>query len=482
MVNKVFKDAATAVADIPNDVTIMCGGFGLTGIPENCIRAMVEKGTTGITTISNDVGSDSFGLAQLLPKRQIKKSFVSGVWFSEQVSGLYMSGEVAIEFTPQGTLAERIRAGGAGIPAFYTPAGAGTVIEEGGMPIKYAKDGSVEIAAKGREAREFNGRRYLLEEALTADYAFIKAKKGDALGNLVFHGSANNFNLSMASAAKITIAEVEELVPVGDIKPDEVHCPGIHVQRIFQGAEFRKPILKLCNCKETDGEDEEKVLPFGEMSGRERIARRTALEFEDGMYVNLGIGIPTTACQYMKKDIHITLQSENGMLGFGNYPRKGEEDPDVVNAGVETVTLPDGSSTFDSSYSFAMIRGQKVQLTCLGGMQVAENGDLANWIIPKVMVKGMGGAMDLVSSGSRVIVTMEHNTKKGGAKILKKCALPITGAKCVNRIITELAVFDVIDEKLVLVELGDTLTVEELKAKTEADFVVSDKLTAYRLQ
>src|SRR4051812_32336588 len=224
--NKVVKDATEAVRDIPDNSILALGGFGLCGIPENCISALVEKGVKNLTCISNNAGVDDFGIGLLLQRRQVKKMIASYVGENKLFESLVLSGELEVELTPQGTLAEKLRAGGAGIPAFYTPTGVGTIV------------------AEGKDVREFEGRHYVLERSLRADFAIVKAWKGDTMGNLVFRKTARNFNPVAATAGKITIAEVEELVPVGSLDPDHVHLPGIYVNRIFQGKNYKKRIEK----------------------------------------------------------------------------------------------------------------------------------------------------------------------------------------------------------------------------------------------
>ena len=222
--NKVVKNASVAIEGIQDNMTLMVGGFGLCGIPENCISALVEKGTTGLTCISNNAGVDDFGLGLLLQKRQIKKMMSSYVGENAEFERQMLSGELEVDLIPQGSLAARCQAGGSGVPAFFTPADYGTEV------------------AEGKEVRYFNGKPHLLEHALTADFALVKAWKGDRFGNLIFKGTARNFNPLMAMAGKITVAEVEELVEPGELDPNFIHTPGIFVQRIFQGKDYEKRI------------------------------------------------------------------------------------------------------------------------------------------------------------------------------------------------------------------------------------------------
>lgn len=224
MIDKQVPNADAAVNDIPDNATLMLGGFGLCGIPENCIAALLRKGVKGLTCISNNAGVDDFGIGLLLKTRQVKKMISSYVGENAEFERQLLSGELEVELIPQGTLAERVRAGGAGIPAFFTPAGVGTEV------------------AQGKETRVFEGKTYLMEQWLRADFSIVKAWKGDTSGNLVYKGTARNFNPMMATAGKITIAEVEQLVPVGALDPNQIHTPGIFVHRIFQGKNYEKRI------------------------------------------------------------------------------------------------------------------------------------------------------------------------------------------------------------------------------------------------
>jgi 3-oxoacid CoA-transferase A subunit len=226
MIDKTVADADTALQDVPENAVLMLGGFGLCGIPENCIAALIRKKVGGLTCISNNAGVDDFGIGLMLQTKQVKKMVSSYVGENAEFERQLLSGELEADLLPQGTLSERIRAGGAGIPAFYTPAGYGTEI------------------AEGKETREFDGKMYVMERGMTADFSLVKAWKGDTAGNLIFRRTARNFNTMMASAGHVTVAEVEELVPAGELDPNFIHTPGIYVQRIFQGQDYEKRIEK----------------------------------------------------------------------------------------------------------------------------------------------------------------------------------------------------------------------------------------------
>ncbi|MDM7990387.1 CoA transferase subunit A [Arthrobacter sp. zg-Y877] len=244
MINKVYPDAAAAVADIPDGASLAVGGFGLCGIPVVLIDALHNAGTTGLETVSNNCGVDDWGLGRLLADHRIRRTTSSYVGENKEFARQFLAGELEVVLTPQGTLAEKLRAGGAGIPAFYTPAGVGTQVSDGGLPQKYDAEGGVALASAPKEVRSFGGADYVLEESLTPDFALVHAAKGDRHGNLVFHAAAMNFNPLCAMAGRITVAEVEELVEPGELDPEHIHVPGIFVQRVVLAAAGEKRIEK----------------------------------------------------------------------------------------------------------------------------------------------------------------------------------------------------------------------------------------------
>jgi 3-oxoacid CoA-transferase len=292
-----------------------------------------------------------------------------------------------------------------------------------------------------------------------------------------FRYTTKAFGVLMAKAARLTIVEAENIVPTGSIDPDYVHLSGLYVQRIVP-ATVEKQIETI---KLLDENESATAHPKPEaLLRRERIAKRVAKELKHGYYVNLGVGIPTLAPSFLSPEVKVWIQSENGIMGMGPYPTAAQADGDLVNAGKETVTLVDGASTFDSAESFAMIRGGHVDVSVLGALQVSAGGDLANYMIPGRVFKGMGGAMDLVCNPdeTKVVVATDHVAKDGSSKIVQQCTLPLTGKAVVSTIITDLCVFEVdrLLGSLTLIELASGVTVDDVRAKTDAKFHVADEV------
>ena len=457
--HKPLFTAAAAVADIPDGASILLGGFGvLQGWSHELLFALRQRGVKNLTIICNSPGFGPFSPQILAENRQIKKLIASFGGYAYRVTPLSEQigrGEVEFELVPQGTLVERVRAGGAGIPAFFTPTGVGTVVEE------------------GKEKRVFNGREYLLETALRADFSFIRAHKADTHGNLVYRRTARNFNPPFATAADVTIAEVDEVVEPGTLDPEVIATPGIFVHRLVR----RETPLRKETVLDLMRRLGRNVMVTADASGDRRglspelMALRAARLLAPGQYVNLGIGLPTLVSDFISDQI--VLHAENGVLGYGPLAPAGAEDLDLYNASSQLVTMLPGASFFHSAEAFVMARGGHVGTVVLGGFQVAENGDLANWKTPGMGAGAVGGAMDLAAGARTLIVVMFHTTKNGEPKLVRACTYPLTARRCVSWVVTNLALIQVDQEGFLLKELAPGVTLDEALAATAAPLRVA---------
>jgi 3-oxoadipate CoA-transferase alpha subunit len=427
----ICQDALDTVAGIADGSTVLIGGFGTAGLPTTLIDALIEQGATDLTVVSNNAGNADTGLAALLAAGRVRKVICS---FPRQTDSyvfdeLYRTGKVALEVVPQGNLAERIRAAGAGIGAFFCPTAVGTPL------------------ADGRETRSIDGRDYVLEYPIRGDVALIRAHVGDRAGNLTYHRTARNFGPVMAAAAERTIAEVSRVVDAGGIDPETVVTPGIFVDRILDlsAAGQRQPAHPTDVMTSPYGPNLAHTavehLDRGPLD-RHELAAIIARDIPPGSYVNLGIGQPTLVAEYLRPEAGVVLQTENGMLGMGGAARGADVDEDLINAGKVPVTETPGASYFHHADSFAMMRGGHLDVCVLGAFQVSENGDLANWHTGAPdAIPAVGGAMDLAIGAKRVFVMMDLFAKDGQAKLVPSCSYPLTGQRCVDRVYTEQAIF-----------------------------------------
>ena len=344
---------------------------------------------------------------------------------------------------PQGTLAEAIRAGGAGIGGFFTPTGAGTRLVE------------------GKESRLIDRREMVLASPVRGDVALVRAWKADTAGNLVYRMTELNFNQAAATAAILVIAEAEQLIPVGELDPNSIHTPGCYVDYLVQ-ARVRPEDL---GSSVSVSADHKRVDDSRMAMARVALAELWAVDV-----VNLGVGIPTLVADLIRPEHGVVLHSENGMLGVGPEPESGGAMQHPVNAGKIPVTALPGSSYFDSAASFGMIRGGHVDVAIMGGLQVDQVGNLANWTVPGRPLLGVGGAMDLASGAGRLIITMSHTDKRGASKVVRRCDLPLTAPGVVDVLITELAVFRFVERRMKLVKLMPGVSQSQVAAATEAEY------------
>jgi 3-oxoacid CoA-transferase len=357
------------------------------------------------------------------------------------------AGEMTFELVPQGTLVERLRAAGAGLAAIYTPTGIGTPI------------------AEGKEVRYFDGKPYLLETAISVDYAFIAAHRADRHGNVEFRGANHHFGPSFAKAARVAIVEVDEVVDVGEIPPERIGLPGIFVARVV-----RATVPNVAPKHGPRSRDVEAPRVYNGKPGwtRPQMAELAASLMPEGSYVNLGLGIPSYVSSYAR-DRHLILHGENGVLGYGEIVPDEQTYPDVFNASGFPVTPSPGVSYFESVTAFEMVRGGRVDFVVLGAYQVDAEGSFANWQTPGMLGGGIGGAMDLVASGRTVVVMMEHRDSRDRPKVVQRCSYALTGKACVDILVTDLAVFRRRNGVLEVEQVAPGFTPEEVLALTDLD-------------
>ena len=435
--------AQEAAALVKSGDTLLVGGFGMTGNPVNLVHALAETGTRDLTYVANNVSEPGLSGGRLLRNRQIARAV--GSYFTSNREAVQASQEGWLDVTllPQGTLAEAIRAGGAGLGGFYTPTAAGTLI------------------AEGADTRTISGQEMVFVPAIRGDVAFVRAWRADRAGNLQYRLTEQNFNRARATAAKVVVAEVEEIVEVGELAPEHVHTPGLYVDYLVQAP------LTLANLgSSADVKGGSRRVDEARMN----MARRALRELRAGDVVNLGIGIPTLVADLITPEMNINLHTENGMLGVGPAPEDGGAMSYPVNAGKIPVTALPGASYFDSAESFGMIRGGHVDVAVMGGLQVDAAGNLANWAVPGRPLLGVGGAMDLAGGARRLIVTMTHTEEGGAPKIVENCTLPLTARGVVDLVITDRAVFEFRAGRLTLTGLMPGATLEEVRASTGAAF------------
>jgi 3-oxoacid CoA-transferase len=452
--DKIFSSPEQAIADVPEGATIAIAGFSVGHrFATSLILALREKGTKNLTLVCNSLGDPGATRGQILAENnQVRKliaAFSVRPGTPTASEDQIATGKMEVELVPQGILVERCRAGGAGIPAFYSPTSVGTDL------------------VTGREIREFNGKPHVLENAIDVDYAFCRGYRADRLGNVQFRGGSQNFNPSFAKAARCAIVEVDEIVEPGVIPPELIDLPGIFVQRIVKttqvadGKAWRRP--------ERRPSDKPRLYNGKPALTRAGIAKRAAALVKEGTYVNLGVGIPTMVSNYLQ-DRDVILHAENGVLGYGQMVNTDEEiDPDVYNAAGQFVALKPGASFFDSVTSFEMARGGWIDTVILGAYEVDETGSVANWSTSDAKRGGIGGAMDLLSGEGDLIIVMEHTDSKGRPKLRKRCTYPLTGKSCVSYVVTDLALLRWDKDRFVVDEVAPGFTPQEVIALTEMD-------------
>jgi 3-oxoacid CoA-transferase len=447
-VDKVVASPAEAVADIPDGASIAVSGFGLSsGVPNSLLAAAVAQGARDLCLVANGVGGAA---AQLIENRQVSRlivSFVARPNLDSVAGAQAAAGQIQFEVVPQGTLVERLRAGGAGLAGVYTPTGVGTPI------------------AEDKEVRFFDGKPFVFEPAIRVDYAFVTAYRADRLGNCEFRGSSQHFNPSFAKGARLAIVEVDEIVEPGEIDPHRIGLAGCFVARVVKRTvqpdrsglgRYRRP------------SDQPRTYNGKAAWTRSQMAERAAALLPEHSYVNLGLGIPTLVANYLGgRDI--ALHGENGILGYGGTVTDDAVDYYVHDAGGNYVAPMPGVAFFDSVTAFEMVRSGKIDVVVLGAYQVDEAGNVANWSTPEQVGGGIGGAMDMIAGGRTVMVLMEHRDSRDRAKLVHSCTYPLTGAGCVDVVVTDLAVLRRENGRFIVEDVAPGFTSSEVAALTEMD-------------
>lgn len=451
MRNKIVGSPEEAIADLTDGASVAVTGFGTSyGFPVSLLVATKEKNVKNLTLVTNGLGAVGQLRSMLLvASGQVSRLIAAFSWrpgpvtpADEQID----AGLIEVELVPQGILVERMRAAGAGIPAFYSPVGVGTSIHE------------------GKEHRELGGKTYVLEQAINVDFALVRAFRGDRLGNLDLRGSNRNFTPAFAKAATVVIAEVDEIVEVGEIDPENVGLPGIFVSRVV------KATVQPDSVRPAIRRPKDTARQYNGKPGWTRLemARRIAEMLDDGTYVNLGVGMPTLVSNFIG-DRDIILHGENGILGYGEQVDGDRVDKNIFNAAGEYVSILPGASYFDSVEAFEMARGGRLNTVVLGAYEVDQEGSIANYSITDVKKGGIGGAMDLIAGKQTLIVMMEHRDSKDRPKLRRQCSYPLTGKACVDVVVTDLAILRRVGGTWKVEAVADGFTPEEVLELTELE-------------
>jgi 3-oxoacid CoA-transferase len=445
--DKLVASPAAAVADIADGASIGVAGFGVAHrFPSSLIIALRDKGSAGLTVYCNGLGQPGFPTAHLLAdSHQISRlvtCFSARPGVVSEAERQIRAGQMSLELVPQGTLVERMRAGGAGIPAFYTPTAVGTSL------------------AAGKDIRYFDGRPYVLERAITTDFAFVRAHRADRMGNLQFRGGSRNFNVSFAKAARVTIAEADE---IGAIAPEQVDLPGVFVTRVVAST-TQMDVQNLPMRPSRPAGSARSYLGKPALT-RQEIGRRVAGLLPDAAVVNLGAGLPALVANFLRERA-VILHSENGILNYGEFVYDASFDPDLHDASGHFVTVRDGASFFDSVTSFEIARSGRLDAVVLGAYQVGADGDLANWSVPGMTGGGIGGAMDLAVGARQVIAMCEHTDSAGQPKLVANCDFEVTAPGCVDTVVTDLALLRRTGRGFRLEEIAHGFTPDEVSGLT----------------